>query len=75
MGANIAGLILIISSLHVLRINTRFLPKELRPPLWRRAALVFVALFYSFFVYLWLMGGFIPDKEKGFLFNIPKYLG
>ncbi|HET8676701.1 MAG TPA: Nramp family divalent metal transporter, partial [Blastocatellia bacterium] len=75
MGANIAGLILIISSLHVLYINTRFLPKELRPPLWRRAALVFMALFYSFFVYLWLMGGFIPDKEKGFLFNIPKYLG
>ena len=75
MGANIAGLILIISSLHVLYVNTRFLPKELRPPLWRRAALVFMALFYSFFVYLWLMGGFIPDKEKGFLFNIPKYLG
>ncbi|HEX5732220.1 MAG TPA: Nramp family divalent metal transporter [Blastocatellia bacterium] len=75
MGANVAGLILIISSLHVLYINTRFLPKELRPPLWRRAALVFMALFYSFFVYLWLMGGFIPDKEKGFLFNIPRYIG
>jgi hypothetical protein len=30
------------------------LPAELRPPLWRRAALVVMALFYGFFVSLWL---------------------
>ena len=34
-----------------------------------------VALVPTFFVYLWLMGGIVPDPEKGFLFNIPKYLG
>ena len=34
-----------------------------------------MALFYGMFVWLWAMGGFIPDPAKGFLFNIPKYLG
>ena len=42
----------IITSLHVLYINTRLLPVALRPPLWRRASLVFMAVFYGFFSYL-----------------------
>jgi hypothetical protein len=29
-----------------------------------------LALFYGFFVYLWLMGGLVPDPDKGFLFSI-----
>jgi len=37
-------------------------------------ALVGTAVFYGFFAYLWLMGGLVPDFEKGFLFNIPKFL-
>ncbi len=75
MAANIAGLVMVISALHILRVNVTLLPRELRPPLWRRAGLVATAVFYGFFVWLWLMGGFVPDTEKGFLFNIPRYLG
>jgi len=75
MAANIAGVILVISALHILRVNTTLLPRELRPPLWRRAALVGVAVFYGFFGWLWLVGGLVPDREKGFLFNVPGYLG
>jgi hypothetical protein len=52
LGANIAGIIFIIASLHLLYINTRLLPAELRPPLWRRACLVFMACFYAFFAAL-----------------------
>jgi hypothetical protein len=66
---------MVISPLHVLYVNTHLLPPPLRPPLWRRAALVFMAFFYGFFVYLWLMGGLIPDPAKGFLFKLPQFLG
>jgi len=72
LGANIAGVVFVISALHILYVNTTFLPKELQPPLWRRLALVLMALFYGFFVYLWLMGGLVPDPEKGFLFLLWK---
>jgi hypothetical protein len=54
IGANVAGVIFIISSLHLLYVNTRLLPPELRPPMWRRAALVAMTLFYGFFVALWI---------------------
>jgi hypothetical protein len=52
IGANVAGFVFIVASLHLLYINTRLLPVELRPPLWRRAALVLMALFYAVFVSL-----------------------
>jgi hypothetical protein len=52
LGANIAGAVFIFSSLHLLYINTRFLPEALRPPMWRRVALVVMSLFYTFFVAL-----------------------
>ena len=48
----VAGAILAISSLHLLYINTRFLPSALRPPLWRRVALVCMSAFYCFFAFL-----------------------
>jgi hypothetical protein len=54
LGANMAGIVFIIASLHILYVNTRLLPKELRPSIWRRAALVAMALFYGFFVVLWI---------------------
>lgn len=54
LGANMAGIVFIISSLHLLRLNTTLLPPELRPPLWRRVALVATAVFYGGFVTLWL---------------------
>jgi hypothetical protein len=50
-----AGIVFIISSLHLLYVNTRLLPVELRPPMWRRLALVALSLFYGFFLFklLW----------------------
>ncbi len=73
LGANMAGLVFVISSLQILYINTVLLPVELRPPLWRRIALILMAVFYGCFFYVWLMGGILPDPARGFLFNIPKY--
>jgi hypothetical protein len=70
LGANVAGIVFVISALHILYINTTFLPKEIQPPRWRRISLVLMAIFYGLFVYLWLMGGFVPDLEKGFLFQL-----
>jgi hypothetical protein len=49
IGANVAGVVFIIASLHLLYVNTVLLPVELRPPMWRRACLVAMALFYGFF--------------------------
>jgi hypothetical protein len=74
LGANMAGIVFMIAGLHVLRVNTTLLPRELQPSLWRRVCLALLSLFYGVFVYLWLMGGFVPDPSKGFLFNIPRYL-
>ncbi len=52
IAANVAGVVFVVSSLHLLYINTRLLPRHLRPPAWRRAGLVGMALFYGFFVTL-----------------------
>lgn len=74
LGANMAGLVFVFCAPHILYVNMKFLPEALKPPLWRRIALIMMSVFYAFFVYLWLMGGLIPDTEKGFLFNLPRYL-
>lgn len=42
-----AGPILTIGAFQILRINTRFLPKEIHPPMWRRFALIACGLFYG----------------------------
>ena len=47
LGANMAGIVFVVSSLHVLRVNTTLLPEAIRPPLWRRLALVGMSLFYG----------------------------
>jgi hypothetical protein len=54
LSANMAGIVFIISSLHLLYVNTRLLPVALRPPLWRRLALIALALFYGLFLTMWL---------------------
>jgi hypothetical protein len=54
LSANMAGIVFIISSLHLLYVNTRLLPVALRPPMWRRLALIALALFYGFFLAMWL---------------------
>jgi hypothetical protein len=41
-----------VASLHLLYVNTRFLPVALRPPMWRRFLLVAMSLFYGFFAVL-----------------------
>jgi len=75
VGANMAGLVMVISSIHILYVNTRLLPVALRPPMWRRLALVAMSIFYGFFVYLWLMGGLVPNRDKGFLFTLLRGIG
>jgi hypothetical protein len=54
VGANMAGVVFVLSSLHLLRVNTVLLPPALRPSPWRRGALVLLAGFYGLFVALWL---------------------
>jgi hypothetical protein len=73
LGANMAGIVFIVSALQILYVNTTLLPVELRPPLWRRFSLVLMAVFYGCFVYIWLLGGILPDPAQGFLFNISAY--
>jgi hypothetical protein len=50
IAANVASLVFVISSFHLLYLNTRLLPPALRPPFWRRAVLVAMAFFYATFV-------------------------
>ena len=47
--ANMAGLVLAIAGVQIFRVNRRFLPRELRPSLWREAALLLCSAFYAFF--------------------------
>jgi hypothetical protein len=54
LAANMGGLVLAVSAIHLLRINTTLLPPALRPSFWRRAGLVATAVFYGSFVVLWL---------------------
>ena len=49
--ANMAGMILAIAALQILRVNRRFLPRNLRPPLWREILLAACSAFYVFFSY------------------------
>ncbi len=43
----IANPILAIGAVQILRVNTRFLPREIQPPLWRRVCLVACAVIYG----------------------------
>ncbi len=75
LGANMAGVVMVVAPLHLLRVNTTLLPEPIRPPLWRCLVLVGMALFYGAFVWLWLLGGLTPDPRRGFLFQLPRILG
>jgi hypothetical protein len=52
LGANVAGCVFVLAALQLLHVNTRLLPPHVRPPVWRRAALVVTAAFYATFVAL-----------------------
>lgn len=75
VAANVAGFVLCVASLHILRVNTTLLPAPLRPSRARRAVLVAMSVFYGFFGWLWLMGGLAPDPQRGFLFTLARRLG
>jgi hypothetical protein len=45
--ASVASFVLVPASIQILIVNTTLLPVELRPPMWRRVALVLCAIFYG----------------------------
>jgi hypothetical protein len=71
----VAGFVLALGALHILRVNTTLLPEPLRPSRARQAVLVAMSVFYGFFVWLWLLGGLAPNPEKGFLFALLRRIG
>ena len=50
IAANVAGVVFVIASWHLLYINTRYLPEAIRPSRARRVILVAMSFFYAFFV-------------------------
>jgi hypothetical protein len=61
MLANIAGLIMTVAGVQILIVNRRFLPKAVRPAVWREAGLVACTLFYAFFAFF-----FLRDLSRSF---------
>ncbi len=49
--ANMAGVVLAIAGVQIVLVNRRFLPRALRPPLWREAVLLTCSAFYAFFAF------------------------
>ena len=49
--ANMAGVVLLIAGVQIFLVNRRFLPKAVRPPLWREIGLLTCSGFYAFFTY------------------------
>lgn len=56
IAANVGGLTLAFTALHLLYINTKYLPVELRPSMGRRLCLVLLSIFYGIFVVRWIGG-------------------
>ena len=52
LGANMAAIVFVIASVHLLYVNTTLLPPELRPPMWRRVCLLGMTVFYAFFSFM-----------------------
>lgn len=49
VSATVGGYLLVITSLHTLYVNRKFLPPEIQPPVWKQIGLVLCAGFYSIF--------------------------
>jgi hypothetical protein len=49
--ANMAGIVLMVAGVQIFLVNRRFLPKVVRPPLWREIGLLVCSGFYAFFAY------------------------
>jgi hypothetical protein len=56
--ANVAGLVLVIAGLQIFFVNRAFLPKPVRPPLWREIGLLTCVAFYAFFSWFGLRAVF-----------------
>ena len=54
--ANMAGIVLAIAGVQILLVNRRFLPRALRPALWREAVLLLCSAFYAFFAFFVIRG-------------------
>lgn len=50
IGANMAAFIFVVAGIHVLVVNRKFLPKEVRSAPWRQGAVGLAVLFFGFFV-------------------------
>jgi hypothetical protein len=50
IGANVAGVVFVVSGIHILVINYKHLPKEVHPPIWRAIVLIGFVIFYGWFV-------------------------
>jgi hypothetical protein len=53
--ANMAGIVLLIAGVQVFIVNRRFLPRAVRPPMWREAGLLACSAFYAFFTFFVLL--------------------
>jgi hypothetical protein len=51
IAANVAACVFVVASLHLLYLNTKFLPVEIRPSMARRVILVAMSAFYGYFVF------------------------
>jgi uncharacterized protein YhhL (DUF1145 family) len=49
--ANMAGIVLLIGGIQIFLVNRRFLPRAVRPSIWREAGLLGCSAFYAFFAY------------------------
>lgn len=49
--ANMAGVVLAVAGVQIFIVNRRFLPKAIRPALWKEIALLACSAFYAFFAY------------------------
>jgi hypothetical protein len=60
IGANVAAFNLVVLAFHTLRLNRTVLPRELRPSLWREAAVALCGLFFAALLLSALTGRVAP---------------
>jgi hypothetical protein len=49
--ANMAGIVLAIAGVQIVIVNRKFLPRAVRPALWREAGVLLCSAFYAFFAF------------------------
>ena len=49
--ANMAGIVLAIAGVQIVWVNRRFLPRALRPALWREIGVLGCSAFYAYFAF------------------------